>query len=74
MAALPILRRHIEFIIKATAETNPDLKAFLTDDYVRGMLRAVVNRGVGLLANSHELWELWIDWEITKNKYAFGMS
>jgi Tfp pilus assembly protein PilW len=58
-----ILRRHIEFILQAADTSNEDLASILTPDYLRGMLRGVVERGMGLLSESQQLWLLWLEWE-----------
>lgn len=77
IAALAVLLRHVEFVLGCVSgsagiattdgtahQVNDDVSTFLTADSVRGMLRAVLARGSGLLTESHLLWQPYLDWEM----------
>ena len=81
LEAVAIYLRHIEFLLSCAGPTlsaeseisetsrtfavDTDVAEFLVADTTRSMLRRVVQRGQGLLSESHLLWQLWLDWEMS---------
>jgi len=75
-AAAAILKRHIQFIISLSAfpapaeegyptlEGDDEVKEYVDADTVRNMVSAIVSSAFGLLNQSQELWQLWMDWEL----------
>ena len=77
--AVKVPLRHLSFIILCsrssldlttssqsddTLKVEPDITDFLNETTVRDMVRGVVERGQGLLNESHLLWRSWFDWEM----------
>ncbi|WWC70988.1 uncharacterized protein I206_104941 [Kwoniella pini CBS 10737] len=75
--SIPLLHRHIEFILSCfrskpiSSETqkhvpyaDSDVVEFLTEDNTRDMIRAIYQRGSQALADSDQLWQIWIGWEM----------
>ncbi|KGB79737.2 hypothetical protein CNBG_5575 [Cryptococcus deuterogattii R265] len=73
-----IILQHVKFIITCfKASHNPqsseeamevavdeEVSAFLDIETTRGLIKAAVDLGNGLLSESQQLWQLWIDWEL----------
>lgn len=43
---------------------DEEVSAFLDIETTRGLIKAAVDLGNGLLSESQQLWQLWIDWEL----------
>lgn len=43
---------------------DEEVSAFLDIGTTRGLIKVVVDLGNGLLSESQQLWQLWIDWEL----------
>ncbi|KAL0254058.1 hypothetical protein I308_101437 [Cryptococcus tetragattii IND107] len=73
-----IILQHVKFIITCfKASHNPqsceeamevavdeEVSAFLDIGTTRGLIKVAVDLGNGLLSESQQLWQLWIDWEL----------
>ncbi|WOO76790.1 putative RNA-binding protein [Vanrija pseudolonga] len=72
-----VLEHHINFILQAAGAASTDDSAdepwtvdaevaeYLNTESVRDQLKGAVHRGIGLLSNSQQLWQLWRDWEVS---------
>nr|ODN95071.1 hypothetical protein L204_04418 [Cryptococcus depauperatus CBS 7855] len=77
--SLPVLLKHSNFIISCynarypvdTSEKQDEISVeeeiteFLDIDTTRGLLQAITKQGLGILSESQQLWQLWIDWEMS---------
>ncbi len=73
--ACAILLRHIDFVLQCsrsnsqgsddTLSVDTDLASFLTENSTRSIVQGVVQRGEGLMSESHLLWQPWLAWEMT---------
>ncbi|WVN86727.1 uncharacterized protein L203_101899 [Cryptococcus depauperatus CBS 7841] len=77
--SLPVLLKHSNFIISCynarypvdTSEIQDEISVgeeiteFLDIDTTRGLLQAITKQGLGILSESQQLWQLWIDWEMS---------
>ncbi|KAL1413103.1 Splicing factor [Vanrija albida] len=71
--SVAVLEHHIKFILRAAGVAGPEgeepwtvdaeVAEYLNTDSVRGLIKGVVDRGIGLLSSSQQLWQLWRDWE-----------
>ncbi|WVW84930.1 hypothetical protein I302_106966 [Kwoniella bestiolae CBS 10118] len=82
--SIAVLARHINFVIhcfhagvsgNASNEgpalaVDSEVKEFLTADTARSMIKALYERGQGMLSGSHQLWQLWLQWELDLLKNA----
>ncbi|WVO20839.1 uncharacterized protein IAS62_002139 [Cryptococcus decagattii] len=73
-----IILQHVKFIItcfkashdpQSSEETmeiavDEEVSAFLDIGTTRGLIKVAVDLGNGLLSESQQLWQLWIDWEL----------
>ncbi|QRV76405.1 RNA recognition motif protein [Ceratobasidium sp. AG-Ba] len=62
--SIPILLKHMRFVIDSATTSDEELKAFLTHDTVRELLRTLVAKGSGHITKGHALWEQWVSWEM----------
>ncbi|CAE6419623.1 unnamed protein product [Rhizoctonia solani] len=62
--SIEILRKHMDFILDASTSGSDELKAFLTHDTVRELLREIVLKGSGHITKCNVLWDKWISWEM----------
>ncbi|KAG8698016.1 Splicing factor, partial [Ceratobasidium sp. 394] len=62
--SIPILLKHMRFIIDSAAASNEELQSFLTRDTIRELLKGLVAKGSGHITKSHVLWEQWLSWEM----------
>lgn len=74
---MSILKRHVEFILRLAGipaqdgslyselSGDEEVSAYLNDETVRDTLRDLSTSAVGLINQSHELWQLWMNWEQT---------
>ncbi|KAG9075208.1 Splicing factor, partial [Ceratobasidium sp. UAMH 11750] len=62
--SIPILLKHMRFIIDSAATSDEELQSFLTRDTVHELLKGLVAKGSGYITKSHVLWEQWLSWEM----------
>ncbi|KAG8795145.1 Splicing factor [Ceratobasidium sp. 428] len=62
--SIPILLKHMRFIIDSAATSGEEIQGFLTRDTVRELLRGLVVKGSGHITKGHVLWEQWLSWEM----------
>ncbi|KAI0081583.1 hypothetical protein K474DRAFT_1703756 [Panus rudis PR-1116 ss-1] len=67
--SIPILKKHLEYLIERHAhfaeldEKPEDLGELFTNEWTRNAIEEVVNKGIGHLTESQELWEMQREWE-----------
>nr|XP_019000213.1 uncharacterized protein I203_07372 [Kwoniella mangroviensis CBS 8507]OCF63674.1 hypothetical protein I203_07372 [Kwoniella mangroviensis CBS 8507] len=72
-----VLTRHIQFVLSCfhaggpedvanstTTMVDSDVTEFLSEDTTRNMIKALYQRGEGLLDQSEEIWQIWLQWEL----------
>ncbi|WVQ65310.1 uncharacterized protein L199_003486 [Kwoniella botswanensis] len=72
-----VLTRHIQFVLSCfhagvpedaanntTTTVDSDVTEFLSEDTTRNMIKALYQRGEGLLDQSEEIWQIWLQWEL----------
>ncbi|WWD05336.1 hypothetical protein V865_003409 [Kwoniella europaea PYCC6329] len=72
-----VLTRHIQFVLSCfhagvpedaansrTTTVDSDITEFLSEDTTRNMIKALYQRGEGLLDQSEEIWQIWLQWEL----------
>ncbi|KAJ8519001.1 hypothetical protein ONZ45_g3994 [Pleurotus djamor] len=71
--SIPLLQKHLEFVIEKHArfvsgeEQRPeDLEDLLSTDWTREEIDRIVTKAIGHLTQSHKLWDLQRDWEMTQ--------
>ncbi|KAG9104040.1 Splicing factor [Ceratobasidium sp. 370] len=62
--SIPILLKHMRFIIHSATTPDEEVQSFLTRDTIRELLRGLVAKGSGHITKSHVLWEQWLSWEL----------
>ncbi|KAG9123420.1 Splicing factor, partial [Ceratobasidium sp. 392] len=62
--SIPILLKHMRFVIDSAATSNEEIQAFLTRDTTRELLGGLVTKGSGHITQGHVLWEQWLSWEM----------
>lgn len=86
LLALSIILQHVKFIIACfkaghtpqsseealEVPVDEEVSAFLDVGTTRGLIKAAVDLGNGLLSESQQLWQLWIDWELRLLEGAKG--
>ncbi|OWZ67231.1 hypothetical protein AYX14_00331 [Cryptococcus neoformans] len=84
--SLPIILQHVKFIIACfkaghdpqsseealEVPVDEEVAAFLDVGTTRGLIKAATDLGNGLLSESQQLWQLWIDWELGLMEGAKG--
>ncbi|EAL22747.1 hypothetical protein CNBB1950 [Cryptococcus deneoformans B-3501A] len=84
--SLSIILQHVKFIIACfkaghtpqsseealEVPVDEEVSAFLDVGTTRGLIKAAVDLGNGLLSESQQLWQLWIDWELRLLEGAKG--
>ncbi|EPQ51022.1 hypothetical protein GLOTRDRAFT_66218 [Gloeophyllum trabeum ATCC 11539] len=78
--SIPILRKHIQFLIDrhtfclANTDASAELKELFSTEATLSAISSVVSKGVGHVTESHLLWDLQRDWEHELLERAQGVE
>ena len=64
--------RRAKFIIDASKSSDEEISGFLSEETIREMFGALTRKAAGLLDESKDVWNVWIEWEQARGYVIFS--
>ena len=73
-SAIKLLERHVRTLVHASSGSREGVddavSALLSGENMRGMLSSVYVQSAGDLGLSHQVWNMWRDWEMSELEHS----